>query len=280
MKRLLCSALVALAMAPAVAEGHPAWGIVVDDQGRILFSDVGMNAIWMIEVDGKLKRLASSVHSHELWAEPAGDLLYGVHAYWIESQQRPGSFTWRMRPGQSKERIPAFPRHIGSLSGPNGSRYEADGRRILHHGADRQIQVLGGERFAALPRRDDTLRSIAIDTQGSLYAADFEYHCVWKIPAGRPAERMFETGNWWSPTGVAVKGDKLYVLEDRPFGWKAVLAFWEAPRVVQVHSDGRRQVLMTIDFYRHYVVFGGLGLVALLVVLIWTLRHTRPVKGA
>ena len=50
MKRLVCSVLLALAMAPAVAEGHPAWGIIIDDRGRIIFSDVGMNAIWMMVI--------------------------------------------------------------------------------------------------------------------------------------------------------------------------------------------------------------------------------------
>jgi hypothetical protein len=84
---VLMVTVVVLSLAPQ-ASAHPAWGIVVDSQKRIVFTDAGQSAVWRVETDGRLTRLASGVHSHDLWIDVAGDTLYGEHVYYIETERR------------------------------------------------------------------------------------------------------------------------------------------------------------------------------------------------
>jgi hypothetical protein len=89
-----------------------------------------------------------------------------------------------------------------------------------------------------------SLRGLAADKQGIVFAAATACHCVVKItPAGK-VEQVLKASRPWSPTGVAeYKGD-VYVLEythaNEPFatGW--------LPRVRKIAPDGTVSTLVAI----------------------------------
>src|SRR5215213_8702846 len=60
-------ALALCSLLPAAAAAHPATGIVVDAQGRILFSD--LETVWRLDASGRLNIFRPAVrgrHVHEL----------------------------------------------------------------------------------------------------------------------------------------------------------------------------------------------------------------------
>src|SRR5262245_27905825 len=121
---------VALSLAPQVS-AHPAWGIVVDSQKRIVFTDVGQNAVWRVEADGRLTRLASGVHSHDLWIDVADDTLYGEHVYYVETERRFDGFKWRLTRDGTLTRIAEIPEGVQVAIDRQGVVLRSDGLRMI-----------------------------------------------------------------------------------------------------------------------------------------------------
>src|SRR5688572_4279205 len=81
------SLALAVYMFPATdAQAHPAWGIAVDRQGQVYFSD--LKTIWKIDAQGKLSVFRAGGHTHDLNIDDAGN-LYGEHDF---------STIWKMTP--------------------------------------------------------------------------------------------------------------------------------------------------------------------------------------
>jgi sugar lactone lactonase YvrE len=88
------------------------------------------------------------------------------------------------------------------------------------------------------------LRGLAVDSHGLVYAAATGCHCVVKISAHGKVETVLKAERPWSPTGVAVSGEDIYVLEytnataGPAAGWR--------PRVRKLGSDGKVTTLALI----------------------------------
>ena len=76
---------------------HPAWGIVVDRNNQIYFSD--LETIWKIDAQGKLTvfRAGSGTHTHDLNIDGEGN-IYGADNSYEPSTQRFFSAVWKMTP--------------------------------------------------------------------------------------------------------------------------------------------------------------------------------------
>jgi sugar lactone lactonase YvrE len=89
------------------------------------------------------------------------------------------------------------------------------------------------------------LRGLAVDARGTVYAAATGCHRVVKITGDGKVETVLKAERPWSPTGVAVSGDDIFVLEysnatagpDK--GWR--------PRVRKLARDGKATTLATIS---------------------------------
>jgi hypothetical protein len=88
------------------------------------------------------------------------------------------------------------------------------------------------------------LRGLAVDKQGTVFAAGTACHCLVKItPAGK-VELVLKAERPWSPTGVAEHDGDVYVLEythatePKEEGWR--------PRVRKIARDGTVTTLVTI----------------------------------
>jgi len=88
------------------------------------------------------------------------------------------------------------------------------------------------------------LRGLAVDDKGMIYAAESGGRRVIKItPEGKVTAVLKADG--WIPTGVAVTGDEVYVLEfddAPPTVWR--------PRVRKLSADGKVTVLAEIPARR------------------------------
>src|SRR5215216_658378 len=81
---------------PAKAQAHPAWGIVVDSQGQVYFSD--LRNVWKIDAQGKLSLVrAGQDHTHDINLGEAGN-LYGAENSYDPATQRFFSAIWKLTP--------------------------------------------------------------------------------------------------------------------------------------------------------------------------------------
>ena len=77
---------------------HPAWGIAVDRNNQIYFSD--LETVWKIDARGKLTVFRAGVsgrHTHDLNVDEAGN-LYGADNSYEPATQRFFSAVWKMTP--------------------------------------------------------------------------------------------------------------------------------------------------------------------------------------
>lgn len=66
--------LLPLLLAATTAGAHPGWGIVLDRQGNVFYTD--LENVWRLDVAGRKTIAVAHVHTHELAFDPAGN-LYG-----------------------------------------------------------------------------------------------------------------------------------------------------------------------------------------------------------
>jgi sugar lactone lactonase YvrE len=89
------------------------------------------------------------------------------------------------------------------------------------------------------------LRDLDVDSHGTVYAAACGCRCVVKITADGKVETVLKAERPWSPTGVAIQGEDVYILEysnangHLSEGW--------LPRVRKLGRDGKVTTLATIS---------------------------------
>ncbi len=93
------TAIISMCVLPTdSASAHPAWGIVVDRQGQIYFSDI--EAVWKIDRQGNVSLFRAGVsgrHVHNITID-AEDNIYGVdNSYDPQTETYPRAL-WKMTP--------------------------------------------------------------------------------------------------------------------------------------------------------------------------------------
>jgi sugar lactone lactonase YvrE len=281
MKRALLN--IILVFAPAFflltveAHAHPAWGIVVDNQGQVYFSDLA--TVWKIDAGGGLSifREKGDRHTHDLNIDEAGN-IYGADNSYEPSTQRffsaiwkmtpagsfsyllprtenppPGTSIWRDRDGNTyhatnfpgnellvlkrsrdgnvkvlvgnskalQEFRQSMPYSIGGMA------FDADGALYFTHGANVSKltasgaltslasnltveKASGNSAGGASPAK---LFGIAVDTQRNAFVADYGNGRVLKIMPNGQTSTVLRAEELWFPSGVALKGSALYILE-------------------------------------------------------------------
>src|SRR5262245_51125026 len=142
----------------------------------------------------------------------------------------------------------------GLATGPEGSLYLACNSAVLKVKADGTFTKVA-EKVEVKDCDEDfpdnnpkfpmpALRGLAVDAKGTVYAAATGCHRVVKITADGKVETVLKSERPWSPTGVAVSGKDVYVLEytnataGADKGWR--------PRVRKLGRDGKVTTLATI----------------------------------
>jgi sugar lactone lactonase YvrE len=144
---------------------------------------------------------------------------------------------------------------FGLATGPNGSVYVSTWDAVLRVNHDGTVTTVvhpvvvkdcdEDRADHKATNRLPYLRGLAVDAQGTVYAAATSCHRLLKIAPDGKVESVLRAERPWSPTGVAVHGGAVYVLEytnangGRDEGW--------LPRVRRLGSDGKVTTLATIS---------------------------------
>ena len=127
--------------------------------------------------------------------------------------------TWGHRDGPKSE---AKLESIGALAwGPDSSLYATEGEigAVRRVGRDGSISTVGGYPFAGVAHGSSdkpeasALMGIVVDSAGTVYVADNDHHVVRAIANDGSVRTVLSAGILWSPSGVAVGPDGIYVLE-------------------------------------------------------------------
>ncbi len=291
----------------AKAQAHPAWGIVVDRQGQVYFSD--LKTVWKIDAQGKLSvfRAADDRHTHELNIDEAGN-LYGVDNSYDPATQRFFNAAWKMTPAGDfsylfapTENLPKgisiwrdrdgntysveqnnqlkretlllrrtpsgdvsvlagssygyadgrggqakFRNIIGMAFGPDGSLYLTDSSSVRKVTMDGTVTTLArnvvAENASGNPAGGIPLFGIAVDAQGNAFVADWGNRRILKIAPDGQMSTPIRAEESWFPTGVAVMGGELYILEESHTPAHTPIG----TRVRKLSPDGRVAVLASV----------------------------------
>ena len=179
----LCSLL------PAAAWAHPATGIVVDAQGRILFSD--LETVWRLDAGGRLTVFRPAVrgrHVHELSIDREGN-VYGADITYEPSTQKWVEAAWRRTPDGREETYLVEPttdppRGISNWRDAAGNTYYVEQDRhtnretlILKRTPRGDVTTLAGGAYGHADGRGTraqfrAIGGMAFGGDGSLYVTD------------------------------------------------------------------------------------------------------------
>jgi streptogramin lyase len=213
--------LILLLLTARSASAHPAWGIVVDPQGRVVFSEVTTNSVWRLENDGRLVKLVTGRHSHEISLDGQGT-LHGEHV--VYDQGRWLRSLWSLNPAGRVETKaagePPKPAGLAAVNarvrGPEGALYVTDGQAVRRIDPDGQVVTLGGDPLAGVSHGEHPrLLGLAV-RNGSVLVADADHGVVLEITPGGEVVDRWRSGPLWAPAGIAVSDGNIYLLESRP----------------------------------------------------------------
>ncbi len=318
---------------------HEGWGIVLDRQGQIHFSDIPTNTIWRITREGKLEAFLSNKHSHALVLGEDGS-IYGTQEHHAEAI---GS-VWRIAPDGSFSNVftpgPDFPLNLhpfimdrdgsiystNSISFPNqsdkvmllkaapdgnvtvlagsargyrdgrgseaqfsgidgmawaadGSLYLTDGVYVRRVTMDGVVTTLGKGALTTLSYGED-LMGLAVSPSGSVYVADYSQRRVLQLMPDGNARTISETGLFWSPTGITIVGEDLYVLEHlrMPLVILGDIGIGAYARVRRISPDGTVIRIATV-WGRNTLTFAiVLFAIGALLIFVWRFRRRRKIR--
>ena len=143
------------------------------------------------------------------------------------------------------------PRDLNGLAaGPDGSLYFTENRAIRRIGSDGKVSAVV-QGFSCNGKADDgggpdpLLRGLDVDPTGIVYVAATNCRGVFKVTPQGHVTVLPQLATAWSPTGVALFGSDVYVLEfekgdseDR----REML-----PRIRRISADGKTTVVGTVS---------------------------------
>jgi hypothetical protein len=142
----------------------------------------------------------------------------------------------------------------GLASGPDGSLYVACWTAVFKVNRDGTVKTLvhpikvkdcdEDRADHKASNRLPYLRSLAVSSDGTVYAAATSCHCLIKITPDGKVETVLKAERPWSPTGVALHGQVVYVLEYTNANGPATEG-WR-PRIRKLERHGKVTTLATI----------------------------------
>jgi len=228
------------------------------------FSKVTPKQFERITPDGAIPSLIFASGGAPLVVGPDGDLYYGSNGS-QEDAFPPGALTVaRLSPdGRQDLFAPSLKNKLAELndgitglaSGPDGSIYVATWNGIVKLKSDGSIAKIvhpvevedcDSDPADHNPANASSplLRGLGVDSGGNVFVAATSCHRVLKITPDGQVTSILKSERPWSPTGIAVSGEDIYVLEYTNANGPATEG-WH-PRVRKLARDNTVTTLVTV----------------------------------
>jgi sugar lactone lactonase YvrE len=251
----------------------------IDEQGKLTkYSDVKGGHWLALDTDGMFSRATpkyfqritpDGVKPALIHADGGAPLVINSdgNLYYASGDQddRPGglALTRETPEGKRTPFAPALTKALhqiddgitGLANGPDGTLYVACWTAVFQVNRDgavkavvHPIRVKDCDEDKAdhkASNRLPYLRGLAVGSDGTVYAAATSCHCLIKITPAGQVETVLKAERPWSPTGVAILGRDVYVLEYTHANGPAVEG-WQ-PRVRKLEWNGKVTTLATIS---------------------------------
>ncbi|NOT59422.1 MAG: hypothetical protein HOP19_04265 [Acidobacteria bacterium] len=230
-------------MLPATANVPSGWGVCRDAQGNTydLEQNDQMARLMKRAPDGKVSVLAGAAHGHTDGTGAAARFRF------LEAM----------------------------TLGPDNMLYVRDNATIRRVTLTGEVLTLGGNPLGNEPHpMTDGLLGLAADGRGNVYVADMAARSVRRINPNQQVETIWQSSWMWTPTGVAVHNNEVYVLENlAPTSWAIFGALGIGP-YIRVYRLGANDAVVKLT-----TVWGGttrtaVGLLVLMLAL-WSLWRLR-----
>jgi len=239
--------------------GH--W-LAIDPAGA--FSKVTPKEFERITPDGAIPCLIFASGGAPLVVGQDGNLYYGSNGSPEESFPPGALAVVRLSPDGRKDLFaPSLKQKLAELndgvtgltSGPDGSIYVATWKGMVKLKKDGSIAKIV---YPVIVKDCDSdpadhnpanassplLRGLGVDSNGNIYVAATSCHRVLKITPEGQVTSILKAERPWSPTGIAVSGEHVFVLEYTNANGPATEG-WR-PRVRKIARDGTVTILVTV----------------------------------
>jgi sugar lactone lactonase YvrE len=228
------------------------------------FSKVTPKQFERITPDGAIPSLIFASGGAPLVVGLDGDLYYGSNGSRKDSFP-PGAMTVVRLSARGQQNLfaPALKQKLAELkdgvtglaSGPDGSIYVATWNGIVKLQGDGSIAKIvypvvvkdcdsDPADHNPANARSPLLRGLGVDSRGNVYVAATSCHRVLKITPDGQVTSILKAERPWSPTGVAVQGEDIYVLEYTNANGPSAEG-WH-PRVRKLERDNSVTNLVTV----------------------------------
>ncbi len=227
---------------------HPAWGIAVDRQGQVYFSD--LKTIWRIDTQGKLSVFRADGHTHELNVDEAGN-IYGEHDFSAIWKMTPaGSFSYLFAPTDNP------PKGISIWRDRDGNMYSVEQNNhlkretlLLKRTPSGNVSVLAGSSYGHADGKGSQAKfsnivGIAFGPDGSLYLVDSS--SIRKVTMDGAVTTLARNVMVENASGNPAGGSSLFGIAVDAQG-NAFVADYGNRRVLKVTPDGRIFTLMRAE---------------------------------
>ncbi len=246
-----------------LVDGHPSWGLVVNEKGEIHFVDVLHNngTLWKINSQGELIELFSDFHAHDLHLDSDGNLWIAENL-WIEGEIE----------GEGRHTLLKISRnlHVDTLIVTddidlfNGTNIAIGPNNEIFFTNDNQVfEYSNGKSRLAIKHKFKSVKNMLMDDQGVLWIADskFKNGSLYKfdrlgqfsllatdIMPAKPRYPLFKEPHLQFMIGIAKDGeDNIYISENA------------GCRIIKINALGEKSVFyqsstlwspMNVAFYK------------------------------
>ncbi len=141
---------------------------------------------------------------------------------------------------------------------------------------DGTVTTLGKGALTSQSYGED-LMGLAVSPNGSVYVADYSQRRVFELMPDGNTRTILETGLFWSPTGITIVGEELYVLEHlrMPLVILGDLGIGAYARVRRISPDGTVEKIATVWGRNTLTLSIVLLAVGALFIFVWRVRRRR-----
>src|SRR5918992_2930118 len=252
MIRALVTTILAIAsiciLLTTKAQAHPAWGIAVDRQGQVYFSD--LKTIWKIDAQGKLSVFRAGGHTHELNIDEAGN-VYGEHDFSVIWKMTPaGDFSYIQAPTDNP------PRGVSIWRDRDGNMYSVEQNNHLRRETllwrrtpSGNVSVLAGSSYGHADGKGSQAKfsnivGMAFGPDGSLYLTDSS--SVRRVTMDGTVTTLARNVMVENASGNPAGGSSLFGIAVDAQG-KAFVADYGNRRILKIAPNGQMTTLIRTE---------------------------------